>query len=1282
VIDAMDEIARIDTLATDQIIDLASQSSARTVIFAGRSSEWDQGRTAHVKECFGTNPIIVHLTPFNVDEQRQLFVSNFPGEDFEAFAKEAHKFELSPLLGNPEFLKLFGEGYIEGGRVFASKAKIFADAAKRLAYETKRSLLRRRPETSEIVALGGRVFAKLMLSGATGIATVEQLSDCDFPYINSLCHDPRQLGFLIDTHLFKPTHDADKHEPVHRIVAEYCAADYLAKRIKDPRDRLSLARILAVMAPNGSIRGELRGMLGWIAALGDEKLQIAAIRLDPYAVLANGDPSQLTPNAKRKLLAALGDLAERDPMFRRSDRWRRFNIGQFFSPDVLEEVRIILSKPGALRTLVLELLIGTEAALGLMPELTPLMENAAVDTETRMWALEVLLSVPLYTPAADFTGLLAEGSPCSLEIAATAITKRGVSAAGASDVVVLLSRLSGLYPEPDSEHQDRISRYFIATLVRSFNLGDIITFLDALSAELCAPEHKVRCTYRYARSKIIGRLLDRYFELAPAPHDPARIWQWAKSLRFQKQVNGDRSAAVQHLGQDHALRRSVQQLSLSEITGQEAVQEAVTRLYSSHGHSGLNMHQGDRECLSQYASDNGLVDVWTALLCPHVISSHRGPNPTRAGQRTQSRTSRALLAAWSRREKFWRDHTKSTGKPVGSRVRKRQAKRAAAVQQSNRTHLRENLIQIEAGQHWGWLQLFAELYLLEPGELAGVVDDPHTPLRALRNCLQMLQSHIPSVQNLGGGKGTNSAQISLAACLVRYRDGDSLDTIDGPILAAAKTQASFHASFAEGEQERFETVLDAALFRSPDAAEAFVRSYLEAQLAATEHAPNQVYWLDRYAAFQPLRATLPLEWLERFPQTRLEKTRALFRIAASHASHKDLLALIDRRLTDPEGGDDGGPEREKQSRARKAFWQLNAFLYNTPGGETAWEQLKTDPATIFALAEVLGYAHSQGPYERPLATAMQVFKILDAYVDMWPKVPLPNAWGSGDPENETAYRFLCECIWKIKEDTPERQLAVLKRIIADPRFADFHEVALTLRTDAHGQLALRDFRPPHPSEINGLLDKNEVASVEDLRALMVEELGEVQKWIDAAETDPIVSFYSGGKRVDENTARNRIVDQLQGRMKAMGLSVVIERHMSGGNRCDIGTSAMIEGANRLLLTEVKGQWNKELYTAASAQLDERYAIHPDAARQGVYLALWYGNGEKIAKRSDRTITTAAQLKDRIISTMPEELRSRVDVVVLDLSRSLPAPKPKKTTSKEVVSKKPESKTPRSKAARR
>lgn len=144
---------------------------------------------------------------------------------------------------------------------------------------------------------------------------------------------------------------------------------------------------------------------------------------------------------------------------------------------------------------------------------------------------------------------------------------------------------------------------------------------------------------------------------------------------------------------------------------------------------------------------------------------------------------------------------------------------------------------------------------------------------------------------------------------------------------------------------------------------------------------------------------------------------------------------------------------------------------------------------------------------------------------------------------------------------------------------------------------------------------------------------------------------AGAVRVDENTARNRIVERLQQRLQALDASVVIEHHMAQGNRCDFTAAKMIDGQRRLLVCEVKGQWHAELYTAAAEQLDKRYASHPDAARQGIYLALWFGPDEKIANRKRHSIKSAQELRTAILEKMPLELHGFVDVFVLDLSKT-------------------------------
>lgn len=249
---------------------------------------------------------------------------------------------------------------------------------------------------------------------------------------------------------------------------------------------------------------------------------------------------------------------------------------------------------------------------------------------------------------------------------------------------------------------------------------------------------------------------------------------------------------------------------------------------------------------------------------------------------------------------------------------------------------------------------------------------------------------------------------------------------------------------------------------------------------------------------------------------------------------------------------------------------------------------------IFSFESIAGRLNRGDNAGWPDLSAEKICRILDAFVEIWPKVDLPSSWGTGDPKDETAYRFLADIIWQVGKDEPGRSLPVLDRILADKRFGDFQMVAQNLRATALRKLALRDFEPPAPAEVVGLLDQNAVATVEGLRALLLEELQELQRAIDGSEFDPVEMFYDGGNRVDENTASKRIADRLQLRLKALNMAVTIEHQLKDAKRCDITTTTMLGGSRKLLVMEVKGQWHRELFTAAAAQLHERYSIHPDA----------------------------------------------------------------------------------------
>ena len=197
--------------------------------------------------------------------------------------------------------------------------------------------------------------------------------------------------------------------------------------------------------------------------------------------------------------------------------------------------------------------------------------------------------------------------------------------------------------------------------------------------------------------------------------------------------------------------------------------------------------------------------------------------------------------------------------------------------------------------------------------------------------------------------------------------------------------------------------------------------------------------------------------------------------------------------------------------------------------------------------------------------------------------------------------------------------------------------------------ALRDFEPPTPQEIVKLLDRNEVVTVEGLRELVIQELQNFQEDINGGEFNTVNRFYEKGERLGEVPSTEIIAEHLNLRLKPQSIFVVLEHQLKSAKRSDFTVTKMIGGKRRLLVTEVKGQWHKDLYTAAATQLHERYSIHPDAEQQGIFLAIWFGASEKVADKV-HDIGNAQELRRRIEEQLPQALRGLIDVFVLDVSK--------------------------------
>lgn len=1275
IIDALDELVRIDQSAVSNLLGKAADLEPRKLIISSRSSEWEESYTSLVRDIFEIEPRVFRLFPFNESEQQLIFENYKAEENFQIFVSEVKKYNLEQLLSNPQFLKIFADAYIESNRVFSDRKSIFSQAVTALAKETNNAFnVRNDLPLIQKIESTEEIFAKLLLSGSEGVSTNIDGLDTLYPRIDTLIRlDNVDLyPSLLSSRLFKLAENESIHQPSHKIIAEFTAANYLVKKINADRNHISLHQCLSIIAPNGIVRDELRGLVAWMAALGDKYIQETLINIDPYAVLANGDPSQLLPSSKKYLLDKLICLVEEDPYFRRSDMWRTFSISGFFDNDSVTTVKYILveSDKGLLRGLVLELIEKSIILESLLPELEEILMNEAIDKYIRELAGIRLTEIVNYEAAQTINRLIEQGTKSSLNIVARLIERININSFSFEVILRFLEKCTFLYPNKNVGREITIGeRYFIKNFITNLDYELVVNLLDTLSHDLyctCKKE-QYDCYCRNGISKIIGVLLDRYFELEKNSYDPQKIWFWLKNLNFHGGKREEDSVAVKVLQNDDNLRQNLIRLAFDGITSIEDVHQVSWKTLSSYTHSGLSLKLQDYYFILDWAFENDNVNLWTYFSQTHQFyaSTRNEANyALRKYAKSQARKKNDFLKAWTRKNLADKKNYLETQSRVSrGRIKNGKFKRQM-IRNENIQYIQKNRELIESGKHWKCLLDFANLTLNKPERIIKEFGDEELVKTALKNCLKFIEPHVPSLSELAKAQCSSTSYhsevILYAACVQIFREHGSLEGIKLELLQALRTGIDMHhRAVSNEERDVLKIEVDRIIFPDSKSRLQFIKDYIEPQLTYNDCKYTQVGWLRYDDTFKEFQTSLPLEWLSKYSNISINTTKILFDLSAQFCDKDKLKDLMVERCDELNKQLKKNTNNFEDQNSVLIFWFVRAFFFlDEQEVGPYWEHLKEQEKIIFILSDrAEGIRDGDHPFW-PALTPTKIWWILDEFIGKWPKVDLPDSWGTGDPPNETAYRFLSNLIWNFTKHISESTLSIVNDLIADSRFEGMRLDLKSIRSTLIRNLALVNFKAPSSEEVVNFLDNDGVITVEGLRALILEELRIFQADLNGSETTSKDIFYNQQyitarniefKRLGEVDATLRVADRLRLRLEPKGIIITPEHQLQNANRCDITFSKMTDNQRRLLVLESKGQWHPELYTAASAQLSQRYSVHPHAEQQGIYFVLWFGPDEKVANITNHGVSSAQELKVILENELPSDLKGRIDIFVLDVS---------------------------------
>jgi hypothetical protein len=1223
-----------------------------------RSADWRSAIARHdIGEEYGRVPLELILNPFTEDEAYRWLSGKVPQERARETISGLTQRGLNTLFGNPLMLKLVAQLAEQNGNLPETRAHLFAGACDRLwAEQNPLNQTTALGQLGRVAALdaAGAASAALLLTGSEAVSREVtghlQVGDLRVADIKNL-PEAEAIDTVLGSLLFQRPGGQDRFAPIHRTIAEYLGARWLAARATPA----TAGRIMALLTYNGGVPASLRGMHAWLAHF-SPLLALQVIQNDCYGVLRYGDADGLNVTEGSAMLDALKALSLRNPYFRSED-WTRHSARGLMHPELAEEVRALaLATDSAmqLRVLLLESLKGSRAASLLRDDLVSLMmDDGANDHhyDDRLGAAEAL--VELQDPALNWSEkvqtLSHSATPDARHLAIDILITRGLSEFSAEVIadaaLAYLSPLPGIDSSADDDIMDVGPLYRLSRHLPELMIAPVLDLI----AQRNPPKRSGRWESDYAINAFVTSLISRQLSHAPPP--PLRLIAWLRILPTRRSHIGEERHGIGEFIRGHPdLRREIQEHVLLVELGDDTPWERAWELQDAE--AGLFPDPDDVVALLGSPTLSPLSSLpvqerWKDIV--RLAARRDGLPSAVATTARQQATGNAEL------ESFLADLSKPKVPKWELDQRKRdasQARRRNAAWAKHRQDFEGRHAEIRAGE-LGWILPLSRAYRGDYRDM----DRKSSPELRIRDWLgsDILESarvgfeavlhrnDLPTstqiAESYSQSKRWNFIMPIMVGLMERIATGRGLEGVSEDVILSGRLGCEWELIGDADGASALKDALDTKLMADGDAFRAYARQLIEPQLKSAADTAHIIglYQLTRQNEVAPIVTALAEEWFTNFPDMPLMAEIELIDHLARFQAWSALRAAAAARKA-------VGYRTQEQ----RLTWFAVEFLVD-------FSKLQADLTNSGAIDQTLMWhirrrdgLRRADPSDGQGALSRLVW-LIENFRYHYPVVDRPTGTTSGDENPWDATAYLQAAIRELASDTSDAAIAALTKLRDD--VGDGYSAAI--RKAISDQIQARreaDFKPLRLEDLAAVVGESRPATIQDLRAVVLEELQVLQRQLRGDDVDSKQLFYKACTPKDENRCRDVLTTLMRGRLP-FEIECVPERAMPNGKRVDL---ALVTGALQLPL-EAKGQWNPRLWTAAVDQLDGLYTKEWRASGAGIYLVFWFGpsvpENQKLRKppKGSKLPVSPDDLASALSERLPEHRRADLSVVVLDVS---------------------------------
>jgi hypothetical protein len=1260
-IDGLDEaMSRREGDAVDTILAQLEEADLPPFILSCRSREWQARSVTNLRRLYGAEPRVLTLEPFDRSDARAVLSAQSPSLDVDHVLDHLEAYSLQDLYRNPLTLGLIRRVAETDTQLPATRATLFERVCTLIWPEHDGD---RQDEglaqltQDEALDAAGAIAAALLFGGAeaasaAGAAQVLQ-GDVRLADLESLPKG-EAVRAIFSSKLFHSIGPL-RARPIHRVIAEYLGARWLARQAVTPRAQ---RRLLAQLHGSGGVPASLRGLHAWLAYHSPTMAE-RIIAEDPYGVLRYGEDTLLTPHLADCLFKALSKLAENDPYFRAAD-WDSKTAAGLMIPALKHKIQAIISSAASsahLRTLLLEGLKATALAIELADTLEAIVLARERFYREREAAAEALL------PHRDrawwrttIAALTDQGGEDAPRLARQLIQL--IDADVSDDLLVAtlfaemgVSRSPLRRSRPQRVHTIRSYEKLFAVIssVRLVRVLDLIAdYAHLLRDDDWQSAGEVA---DIVTNLIVRGIDDGVIGVVEAPS----LWRWLGTLEHEHFYDRDvRQKLVAQLWSQDALRRAVQAYVLAHERRRDSLW--ATAIFLQRRLLRQAWRQDDIVILFDLLAqgnnkDPALRQDWQDLV--QVAWQPDGLIPAVRGAAERFRRGDKALGDFlskleNPKKPAWEVRQEKEGA-------KRERKRKVAIEQARRLfgmardHLRAGELGVILRAAQAYLGLFRDLpSKLSPIERLSSWIGPGLCSDALIGFEAILhRSDIPTPVEIANvfarSRTCNYGFPIMAGLYERMRLGKSFADLSTPLKQAALLlNYEGHGWSLDEEKDALRAALEVEVISCLDTRQAFARLWIEPALGIGKEHVAGLRKLAHDPEWQATGAALGAEWLTRFPNVP----------ASVEAELVDCLTY---------GGALAALRDVAKARAEMVFRNVDHLLsWLAIDVVVRFDAVRSDLAKIGTYhPDFIWFLRNRLQFERrdvqlPL-TVSQAEWIITEFREHWPYTVLRGT-GSGNTNGYDATDFLRSLISRIADDTSMEAAEAIARLVAGPSDS-YAELIRHMAAEQRQKRAEEDFSALSPADLTSLLDDGPPTNIDDLKALVGEEMAVAQLKLIGDDLDSVVDFWTDdGIPRDENRCRDRLAGMIGPEVDRYDIQRITEADMPQTKRADL---AFARGPMQLPV-EVKGQWHSEVWDAANGQLDMQYLIDWSCGQRGIYCVLWFGDLPSSTRRRLKAHpdglpapTTADAMRTMLIERIPEARRPLIDVVVVDLSAGKP-----------------------------